>query len=265
MTPTNSLQLLKKIETMEIDEAIEALLSILKSSEEWEIKEKAVELLIRFDDPEKKRFQLLKNVFLNDRHPQLRLKVIELFTFCYKKDGIVFLKEQYKNCKDGAVRRNLIEMVGKIDLENSIPFLIEALGDTNIESKKSAINFLGKTRTNEAIVPLIKLLHFRNSEIRNDLISSIVKLGKKGDMDVINKYINSEDSAIKREIPVILGKIGNQTSENLLITNLKDENPIVRKNSVKALEKIIELKNVKHILDILNDPDVEARKKQFEF
>jgi len=42
---------------------------------------------------------------------------------------------------------------------------------------------------------------------------------------------------------------------------LKDENPLIRKNAVKALEKIIELKNLKFILEALNDQNIEVRKE----
>ncbi|GAI93831.1 unnamed protein product, partial [marine sediment metagenome] len=66
---------------------------------------------------------------------------------------------------------------------------------------------------------------------------------------------------IKREIPVILGKMGNKESETVLINYLRDENPLIRKNSLKALEKIIELKNIKYILATLNDHNIDVRKE----
>ena len=231
----NSEQLGEKIKTMDQNEAVEMLLTMISTSKSVESKIKAAVFLIQFDDIENTRFQDIKNVFLNDRHPQLRLQLINLLATCYKKEGINFLKEQYKNCRDGTVRKNLIEMVGQGHLNDSIPFFIEALSDANVEAKKEAISLLGKTYASEALIPLIDMLHFRNAEIYNTLINNIVRIGKKGDLQIINEYINTEDPNIKREIPVILGKIGNKESEKILIDFLKDQNPIIRKNSVKAL------------------------------
>jgi HEAT repeat protein len=246
---------------MNQEEKIKSLLLTLKSSETWETKTKAVDFLLPYDDSEKIRFQDIKNVFLSDKHPQLRLKLIDLFGTCYKIEGMHFLKQQYKNCNDGTVREKIIETVGNADLDGSFPFFIEALGDANINSKKLAITFLGKTGNADALVPLIELLHLRNLEIYNKLIESIVKLGKKSNIQIISDYIKTEDPLIRREIPIVLGKIGRKESEELLITSLQDENPLVRKNSVKALEKIIGLKNVRYILEKLHDQDIDVRKE----
>ena len=141
----NSEQLAEKIKKMDQNEAVEMLMTILSTSKNVESKIRAAELLIQFNDKEKTHFQDIKKTFLNDRHPQLRYHLINLLAMRYNKEGIDFLKEQYKNCKDGTVRKNLIEMVGQGNLNDSIPFFIEALSDANDEAKKEAITLLGKT------------------------------------------------------------------------------------------------------------------------
>ena len=257
----NDKQLLEKIDDMDQEEAVKLLLSILTTSKNLEYKVKSVEMLTKFEDNKDSRLQDIKDTFSNDGHPQLRIKLIELFATIYGNKGITFLKEQYKNCNDGTVRKNLIEKVGNADLSGSIPFFIEVLGDPNIEASELAISFLGKSGNKEALVPLIERLHFRNPEIYDPLINSIVKIGKKGHQQIIDDYIDTDDVNIKREIPVILGKMGNKESETVLINFLGDENPLIRKNSLKALEKIIELKNIKHILATLNDHNIDVRKE----
>ena len=257
----NDEQLLEKIDDMDQEEAVKVLLSVLKTSKNLEAKVKSVELLTKFEDNKDSRLQDIKDTFSNDGHPQLRIKLIDLFSTIYGNKGITFLKEQYKNCSDGTVRKNLIEKVGNADLSDSIPFFIEVLGDPNIEASELAISFLGKSGNKEALVPLIERLHFRNPEIHDPLINSIVNIGKKGHQQIIDDYIDTDDVNIKREIPVILGKMGNKESETVLINFLRDENPLIRKNSVKALEKIIELKNIKYILTTLNDHNIDVRKE----
>jgi HEAT repeat protein len=249
---------------MDSEEAIESLLSILTTSKNLENKVKAAEKMLNFNDKDKVRFQSLTNVFLNDRHPQLRIQLIELLAEWYGKEGIKFLKDHYKDCSDGSVRTKLIESVGNIDLNGSISFFIEVLGDPNIEAKKLAIIILGKTNSNKVISPLVDQLHFRNAEIYDTLINSIVKIGKKGNLVEINNFIGTDDISIKREIPLILGKIGDKKSETNLIEFLKDKNPIIRKNTVKALEKIIDSRNLKYILEALNDSEQEVRKESIQ-
>ncbi|MFX1549754.1 MAG: HEAT repeat domain-containing protein [Promethearchaeota archaeon] len=260
----NSDQLSEKIKTMEKDQARNMLISIVSSSQNVENKLKAAELLVSYEDTENKHIQDIKNVFLNDRHPQLRLKLIDLLPSWYEKEGIQFLKEQYKNCKDGSVRKNLIEKVGQENLNDSISFFIESLNDPDFEVKKQAIILLGKTDASEALIPLINILHFRNVEIYDSLINTIVKIGRKGNLHIINGFINTEDLYIKREIPVILGKIKKKESENILINFLQDQDSIIRKNSVKALDGIIEVKNVKYIIDLLKDQNVEVKKEAIQ-
>ena len=221
---SNSDQLAEKIKTMDKDEAVEIILSILSTSKNVELKIKAADFLTQYDEIGNDNFQNIKIVFIKDHHPQLRLKLIDILTIYYQDDGINFLKEQYKNCKDGSVRTKLIEIVGELKLNKSIPFLIDALNDSNIETKKKAIVLLGKTESNEALRPLLNIFHFRNTEIYNSLIDTIVKIGNKGNLQIINDFINTEDLYIKREIPLILGKIKKKESENVLLNLLKDNN-----------------------------------------
>jgi HEAT repeat protein len=147
---------------MDLDEAADFLLSILSNSKNVEIKTKAAEFLIQYDEIEKKHFKDIKDIFIKDQHPQIRLKLIELLSKPNIIEGISFLKEQYKNCKDGAVRKKLVQKVGQGNLNHSIPFLIDALADSEIEVKKEAINLLGKTNESDALKPLINMLHFIN-------------------------------------------------------------------------------------------------------
>ncbi|MCK4285625.1 MAG: HEAT repeat domain-containing protein, partial [Candidatus Lokiarchaeota archaeon] len=117
----NDNQLFEKIDAMDQEEAVKLLLSILTSSKNLENKVKSVEILAKFEDNKNSRLQDIKTTFLNDRHPQLRIKLIDLLATIYGNKGIKFIKEQYKNCSDGTVRKNLIEKIGDGDLNGSIP------------------------------------------------------------------------------------------------------------------------------------------------
>lgn len=254
-----------KIKKMEAEKAVEVLLSILLTSDssDWEKRAKAIDNLIYFED--KTHFQEIKSTYLNESFSILKVKMGELLSHCYKKEGIDFLITQYKEERDWKVRNNIIEMVGKGDKKKIIPFLIDALGDPNVECKESAISSLGKLNATEAIIPLIELLQLRNEEIHTVLIDAIVKISKKEDflkiIEQIEVPIPMDNLNVRKSIPIIIGKIGNKNLVDLLIELLDDENSIVRKNAVQAFEKVVDpndLNKTEHLIKTLVDDDIKA-------
>lgn len=203
-------------------------------------------------------FQDIKSKYNNESHSEAKIKLIDLITKSYQKDGISYLKTQFKNEKDWNVRKKIIESVGLTDKSGSNAFLIDALNDPNIEVKRSAVISLGGI--NEALEPLIEVLQFRNKELNEILIKAIVKIGKKADIQKIISFLNNDNLNIKKSIPIILGKLKNKEAAEPLIKLLSDENSIVRKNTVKSLESIIEPRDLKFIFEKLNDEDFEVRK-----
>ena len=249
-----------KIKKMEPEKASEILISILLTSDEWERRAKAIDNLISCKD--KDHFKEMKSIYLNESYSEAKIKLIELLSKCYQEDGISFLTPQYKSEKDWNVRKKIIEAVVESRKADTIPFLIEALGDPNSELKKSAINALGNIKATDALKPLIELLKFRrNEEILDSLINTIVKIGKKADIQDIIKHLQKADLNIKKALPIIIGKIGDMNAVDALINLLKFPNPTVRKNTVIALGKFINLinKDFRSIIEMLNDIDLEVK------
>ncbi|TFG03584.1 MAG: HEAT repeat domain-containing protein, partial [Promethearchaeota archaeon] len=185
---------------------LEELLAILKSSIDLNKKIQAIDQLIEIQDLN--HFDLVKNIYSNESHSEVKIKLIELISNCYKKEGISFLKPQYILEKDWKVRKKIIEAVANIDKLNSLKFLIEALGDSNIEIIKSAV--LTLEGSIDALEDLINVLKFRNKELQEILINVIVETGKDSDIQRITQYLDDENLNIKKEIPRILGKLGNK-------------------------------------------------------
>ena len=123
----------EKVEAMEREQAIEILFSILLTANEWERRSKAIDKLIGLNDSD--HFSEIRSMYLNESHSQAKIKLIEMLSTCYGKQGIDLLKTQYKNEKDGKVRKKIIQTINKGDTEESIPILIEALSDANIKCK----------------------------------------------------------------------------------------------------------------------------------
>ncbi|MBA7535496.1 hypothetical protein ES705_27753 [subsurface metagenome] len=187
--------IIDKVKEMDAEKASEVLLSIIVTANEPERRAKAIENLIHFQDSS--HFQEIKSIYLNESHSEAKIKLIELLSECYQKEGTNFLKTQYKNEKDWNVRKRLIEAVGKIDKFDSLSFLTEALGDSNIEVKKSAI--ISLEGVVDALEALIEVLQFRNEELHEILINVIIKTGKKAEIHRTIKYLSSEKTKYKKD------------------------------------------------------------------
>ncbi|MGB5910439.1 MAG: HEAT repeat domain-containing protein, partial [Promethearchaeia archaeon] len=166
---------------------------------------------------------------------------------------------QYNHEKNGKVRRKILETALEHDLEKSIPLFIEALKDPNVENKAFAIRHLGENCTIQALKPLIELTQYR-LEIYDELISNIVKIAKHVDLEQIIRFFEVENINLKKSMPVILGKMGDKNAVKILIELLDDKNPIVRRNTVRALEKLIVPTDLWHIIKKLGDKNLEVRK-----
>ncbi|MFX0070115.1 MAG: HEAT repeat domain-containing protein, partial [Candidatus Hermodarchaeota archaeon] len=226
---------LDKINEMEPQEAFKALLSIVSTSNNINKKAKAIDFLIKtqYND----NFQEIKKIYEKESHSEVKIKLIRLFTEKYKKKCISLLKNQYTHEKDWKVRKTIVEAIGKLDKHNSASFLIDGLGDSNIDVKKSAIFSLeGVT---DALESLIEVLKFRNLDFYDILINTIVKTSKNVDIQRILNYLYDDNLNIKKNIPILLEKLENKEAVDPLIELLDDKNSMVRINSIKALEKII--------------------------
>ncbi|MFX0141160.1 MAG: HEAT repeat domain-containing protein, partial [Candidatus Hodarchaeota archaeon] len=166
---------------------------------------------------------------------------------------------QYNHEKDGKARKKILETALDHDLKKSIPLYIEALKDPNVENKAFAIRYLGENCVTEALKPLIELTQLR-LEIYDELISNIVKIAKLVDLEQIIRFLEIENINLKKSIPIILGKIGDKKAVKILIELIDDKNPIVRRNSVRALEKLIEPSDLRHLIEKLGDNNLEVRK-----
>lgn len=205
-------------------------------------------------------FQDFKNNYLKETVPEKKIEKIKSFSETIDKEMLSFFATQYKNESDGKVRTEIVEIIGNSKLDTSIALLIEALTDNFMITKKAAVISLGKIKIPSAIEPLLNMLSNPSLEINDEVIKSIVNIGKFGDVNGITKYFDKGNIHVKRTIPIILGKIQSEESIVYLKELLHKIDPEVRRNAVQALEKLIQAKDARLIINLLDDVDIDVKK-----
>ncbi|NVM17078.1 MAG: HEAT repeat domain-containing protein [Candidatus Lokiarchaeota archaeon] len=205
-------------------------------------------------------FQELKDKYLKETVPENKVDMINSFGNLIDKIDLSFFALQYKNESDGKVRAKIIEVIANNVPEVSSPILIEALKDNFITARKTAVIALGKTKFLSALNPLLEMLSNPSLEIKYEVIKSIVNIGKLGDVTGIINYFNNGNIHVKRAIPIILGRIQSDDSINYLKDLLHKNDPEVRCNAIQALEKLIQVKDARLIINLLDDIDVDVKK-----
>jgi HEAT repeat protein len=176
------------------------------------------------------------------------------------KDNLSFFASQYKNESDGKVRATIIEFIANNVPEAGSPMLIGALTDNFILARKAAVIALGKIKSISALNPLFKMLSNPSLEIKDEVLKSIVNIGKLGDVSGIINNFEIGNIHVKRSIPIILGRIQNEESTSYLKELLHKNDPEVRRNAVQALEKLLQIKDARLIINLLDDLDASVKK-----
>ncbi|TFF89128.1 MAG: HEAT repeat domain-containing protein [Promethearchaeota archaeon] len=214
------------------------------------------------EEANQKALESLKREYSLKSHSIDKIELIQLIAERFPNQGNSFLVDQYKTEKDWKVRREIIKAVAKGNISEAVPFFIEALNDSNLKSKKTAIKLLGEAGAAKALNPLINLLQYGKVDYYDVLMDSLVKISKGLELAEITKFLDERSIYIKRAIPIILGKLGDKNAEKTLKKLIKDDIPEIRRNAVIALEKLIdEPEEINIILEALYDPDLEVRKE----
>lgn len=153
-----------------------------------------------------------------------------------KKGDIKELANALRYKKDGYVRQEAAEALGKIGEKSAVDPLIVALKDENIDVRRKAVEALGKIGDPRAIDCLITAMKDknRNKDIRSAIAKTLERMGcNPSDTPELIDYLIEAEEWDK------LVEVG-KPSVDLLIATMKDKNTdnYVRMNIAKTLMKI---------------------------
>lgn len=147
----------------------------------------------------------------------------------------------------------------KDDKNLILPLLSQALSDPEAPVRLAALDVLDKTRAGRLLAKEVERLTKDNNEfVRFKAFKILADAGFAIEASSLEELLIYDN--LKADVIGLLGSIGG--AAQLLVKALEDKDPLVRKN---ALDSILLRKEggiaLRHIVDLLKDPDLEVRRK----
>ncbi|UCG93325.1 MAG: HEAT repeat domain-containing protein [candidate division WOR-3 bacterium] len=155
----------------------------------------------------------------------------------------------YHNCKTHDQEKlcsMILDTFNKISGRSGLPIAV----------KKKIIQFLSET-DNRAVLPIL-FSFLWESGIYPDVRAAIVKFGKAAIEESLSTLKVAEDHALMTRLVDVLKTIGEDSIE-ILLNNLDASEWTLRRNIVAILGDIGEKRVIHHLLDLLDDKDMQVR------
>lgn len=137
----------------------------------------------------------------------------------------------------------------------AVPFLLQAVGDTDWRVRKTAVEALVALRGQDVIQGLIQRLSSHdNAGARNSAIEALVHLGEDS-VEALLSAIGTNDVDVRKFIVDILGDSKDPRAVEALLERLDDRDENIRVAAAEALGKIGDRRAVDALLACLNRPD----------
>jgi HEAT repeat protein len=150
----------------------------------------------------------------------------------------------------------------KTNGSNLINILLPLLKNNDIRLRQNSTHLLGKLKDNRAIYPLVGTLKDSNSSVRNVALKSLLELKLETrwekDKDVINKIIaalSDRDSGVRESALLCLYDIDDAKVIYALLDKLNDPNREIRKKVVIRLKLLRNPSHIDRIFDLIDRED----------
>lgn len=146
---------------------------------------------------------------LHIKDPNMQAEVINVLIQLEDRDAFDICKHMMKNDFAG-IRLACIRGLYKLGRDRSIPFLIEALKDENVEARNSAVIFLGWLEAKEAIAPLLQAARDGDARVRKSAITSLSNIRDESAVLPLIRLLDDDEKEIRVKIVEALRKISGE-------------------------------------------------------
>ncbi|RJP56233.1 MAG: HEAT repeat domain-containing protein [Candidatus Auribacter fodinae] len=173
---------------------------------------------------------------LHDDHINVVCGAVEALGNIGAESAVETLIELLQSAQDPWLRFMIIESLGKLQAEKSLPYLHNLLNDTDEFTRSSVVRSLGIIGHSSSIKPLVSVLDNASISLKStiaealDLINSKSQNGLCGDVepsfvvDRLKPLAEHENPSVRITIAKLLGNVENGDSVDVLLSMLADTN-----------------------------------------
>ncbi|NOZ59000.1 MAG: HEAT repeat domain-containing protein [Euryarchaeota archaeon] len=162
--------------------------------------------------------------------------------------------------RDSIVRASAAKALGVMKSRRAVEHLIRALGDREGKVRASAARALGRIGDPRAIEPLIEALGDEDSTVRASAARALGNIGSQETVEpLIDAFHTEEDEAVRREIISALAGYRDDRVLDIMIASLRDRDPNVRRIAASALWKSGGERAIEPLIEALKDEESTVR------
>lgn len=111
-------------------------------------------------------------------------------------------------------RRKAVDTLGKIGNKFAIPFLRQALKDSDVLVRISVAKALGKMGDSSGIPILIEALKDKRPDVRQDVVKALGKTGDTSVIPVLREALKDENVKVRQQATDALVNLGDKSAKN---------------------------------------------------
>jgi len=199
----------------------------------WRVRKEAVEtLLLRPRTPEV--VERVAAQLYSEENAGLRNAAMEILVRLGRQ-SLNVLHAELKS-PDHDVRKFAVDILGEIRDSESVPFLVEALGDEDENVRNAAAENLGKLRAARAVPALLDAMDIPDVWLRFTILAALSKIGGRIDLNRLLAY--KGEPLLRKALFDCLGHVGDESVVPVLVEGLSDAMRNVRESAVLALANL---------------------------
>lgn len=199
----------------------------------WRVRKEATEIFISWPGAGGQVSDIIKFLYAEE-NAGLRNTAVEILTRLGKLAVPELLDEI--NCEDHDVRKFVLDILGEIPDERSLPLIQSALKDEDSNVRAAAAENLGKLGAVSAVPALLEAMKTKDLLFRFTILEAFGQLDVAVPVDRLLTF--KDDKLLRKALLDCLGRVGDASAVPFLLQCLNDDMKNVREAAVLALSRL---------------------------
>lgn len=215
---------------------IEPVLSLIYTAlgdGSWRVRKEATEIFLSWPGAGGQIQDVIQCLYSED-NAGLRNTAVEILTRLGKLAVPKLLEEVHS--QDHDVRKFVLDILGEIPDERSLPLIQSALKDEDSNVRASAAENLGKLGAVSAVPALLEAMETKDLLLRFTILEAFGQLDVAVPVDRLLAF--KDDKLLRKALLDCLGRVGDASAVPFLLECLNDDMKNVREASVLALSRL---------------------------